>query len=451
VAVTAGLPPGAEAVGEGGRSTPVRLAAWTAAVGVSIAALLGVTVGAFTAADSGTTSIARRAAVASDSADLYFNLSDLDAEAARLVLLGGGTAPVPGGQDHQGDQISTLAAYNERTSQVDVDLRRLAASADGRDGSAVAALSSGVTTYHQIADAAVALDQTAPNAQSANTGAPAGLPTPDAIGYYSRASALIQGQLLPTALKLRDDKARALADAASSAHLAGLVGAGAAAGFGLAAVIVTFSAQGRLRRWFRRVANPGVAAAAVLTAALALGSLSALTATARDGSAAGSRFADYLAVTRVRAASYDVDGAVTRYLLIPDTTLTPVHSALSYANKQLDELGAPGGLAQKRWKTVANNDVPAITGPVTDSSSPEAIAAALSRDTGTARGQESFDFFYYDAALLTLSNDRLAAFDSSMSTAQNDLSGWTWLPWALAAAALLCLGAGVRPRFGEYR
>jgi hypothetical protein len=78
-------------------------------------------------------------------------------------------------------------------------------------------------------------------------------------------------------------------------------------------------------------------------------------------------------------------------------------------------------------------------------------ATALVLDTGTARGQEAFDFYFYDTALNQLSDQRLAAFDSAMSAARDDLSGWSWLPWALIGVALTGLVLGVRPRFAEYR
>jgi hypothetical protein len=441
---------------ERSRTTPVRLAVWTAAVATAMAALLGVTVGAFTTAQNGTASVAQHAAVASDSADLYFSLSDLDAEAARLVLLGNGSAPVAGGPDHSGDQLAALTAYNQRTAQVDADLQRLAATAGSADSAAVATLTGAVTTYHQIADAAIALDQTAPNsvpstATTISMGAPAGQPAANAIGYYARATTLMRSELLPAAQALRTGKASALSGAASSAHLAGIVGASAAGVFGLLALVLALRAHRRLRLWFRRAANLGVLLAAALVVALALGSLFALLATAGDASAAGSRFADFLAVTRTRAASYDVDGAVTRFLLMPDTTLGPVDKALSNANAELKALGATGATASGRWKTVVDGDIPVITDGVTVDAAPNVIATALARDTGTARNQEAFDFFYYDSALLTVSNDRLAAFDASMSAAHFDLSGWSWLPWALAVAALAALGLGVRPRFAEYR
>lgn len=443
------------------RSTPFKLAVWTALVAAAVAALLGVAVGAYTAADDGTNSVAQHAAVASDSADLYFSLSDLDAEAARLVLLGNGADPASGALDLAGDQVATLTAYNERTAQADADLRLLAASAGSGDQATIAALVGGVTEYHQIADAAIALDQTAPSTVPDTMGASAGQPAATAIGYYARAATLMQSQLLPKAKALRDSKAQSLSDAASSARLAGLIGASAAGACGLLALVLAIRAHGRLRRWFRRSANPGVLVAAFVSLGLALGAASALASTAGDVSEAGSHFADYLAVTRTRAASYDVDGAVTRYLLMPDTTQGPLQAARSSAARELVGLGAAGVTAKARWANVADGtkgDIAAIIGDIggipagsTAASDLQRLSAALVKDTGTARGDEAYDFYYYDTALLTLSNDRQAAFDASMSAARSDLSGWSWLPWLLAVGALTSLALGVRPRFAEYR
>lgn len=435
----------------GRRSTPVRLALWTAASAAAFAALLAATAGSFAASNGGVDSVAQHAAVASDSADLYFSLSDLDAEAARLVLLGSGANPATGSLDHAGDQIAALAAYNQRTAGADADLRRLAATVGGGDADRIAALTSGVTEYHQIADAAVALDQTAPSSFPDTMGASAGQPAAAAIGYYARATTLMQSRLLPEAKALRDDKSAALSDAASSAHLAGIVGAVAAGVVGLIAVVLAAQTHRRLRLWFRRTTNLGVLTATLIVLALALGSLFALASTAGDASTAGSRFTDYLAVTRTRAASYDVDGAVTRYLLMPDTTQAALKKAQTAAEQELQALGSAGGQASTRWKTVATGDIPAITGPIAAGTTPDNVAAALARDTGTARGQEAFDFYFYDSALTTVSQDRLTAFDASMSSARSDLGGWSWLPWALAVAALVGLGIGVRPRFAEYR
>src|SRR5581483_1060623 len=193
VAVTVGARVGTElatgGVGNGGqrnrRSTPFRLAAWTVAVGLALGALLGATVSAFTAARDGTESVAQHARIASDASDLYFSLSDLDAEAARLVLLGNGADPGTGALDHAGDQIAALDAYNQRTAQVDADLRQLA----GED--------------------------------------------PNAAPVTARTTTLMQSRLLPEARALRDETSNALSDAAASAHLAGIIGASAVGAMGL--------------------------------------------------------------------------------------------------------------------------------------------------------------------------------------------------------------------------
>ncbi|MBS2965227.1 hypothetical protein KGA66_19410 [Actinocrinis puniceicyclus] len=418
------------------------------AAGLAIGALLAVTATAFTAARDGTASVARRAAIASDCADLYFSLADLDAEAARLVLLGNGADPVSGALDHTGDQLAALTAYNQRTSQVDADLLRLVGqTGDYGEGTSVAALTAGVTKYHQTADAAIALDEAAPSALPDTMGASSGQPADAAIGYYARATTLMQSSLLPEARALRDETSNALSGAASRAHLAAIVGAGAAGAVGLAAVMTTSRLHRRLRLLFRRTVNPGVFVAVLLTLGLTLSGLWALVAAAEDASSAGARFADFLAVTRTRAASYDVDGAVTRHLLMPDTTKEQLTKALSVVAAELAGLGPAGGQATSRWKPIAQEprgDIPAIIGG-------SDLSAVLARDTGTARGEEAFDFYYYDSALVTLSDGRLAAFDSAMAAARSDESGWSWLPWLLAGVALVALGLGVRPRLAEYR
>jgi hypothetical protein len=453
VAVTVGARAGTEletgGVGnserEKRRSTPFRLAAWTMAVGLALGALLAATVSAFTAAQDGTASVARHAQIASDASDLYFSLSDLDAEAARLVLLGNGADPGTGALDHAGDQIAALTAYNQRTAQADADLKQLAG--EDENAASVTTLTGGVTQYHQIVDAAIALDQTAPSTLPDTMGAPSGQPAAAAIGYYARATTLMQSRLLPEARTLRDETSNALSDAASSAHLAGIIGASAVGAMGLLALVLASRMHRRLRLWFRRTINPGIVVALLVALGLGIGSLFALLGTARDASAAGARFTDYLAVTRARAASYDVDGAVSRYLLMPDTTDQQLRKALSTANGELAGLGAAGTEAAARWKPITQppqGDIPAIIGR-------SDISTALARDTGTARGDEAFDFYYYDSALVKLSDDRRAAFDTAMTSARSDLSGWSWLPWSLVAAGLLALGFGVRPRFGEYR
>ncbi len=443
--------------GDGGsRSTPLRLGIWTAAVGLCLAALLGISVASFTVARDGASGVADASAVASDASDLYFALADLDAQAARLVLLGNGSA-LPGSKitDYGSSTLAALDSYNSETAQVDGDLHKLAAGARSTDDAAVSRLTAGVTQYHQIADAAIALDETAGQQAAAapgatpTLGAPAGQPDSAAIGYYARATTLMQGQLLPAAKQLRDDKSRALSDAASSARLAGLIGASATLVAGLLTLVVALRTHRRMARWFRRSVNPGLALATLIIVALTVAGGAALFFAASDSSAAGNRFSDYLAVARARTDSYDADGAATRYLLMPDTGTIALDKAKGLAAAEVGALGTSSGeqAAGQRWHQVEKVDLASIVSDVNSGDT----ATALELDTGTARGQEAFDFYYYDTELTQLSDQRLAAFETAMSAARDDLSGWSWLPWVLIGVALIELVLGVRPRFAEYR
>ena len=151
------------------KSTPQRLRTGVAVVGALIVALLAVTVTTFTVAQHASATMTARAATASSASDLYFALSDLDAEAGREVLLGRGTAA--NGTDYSSSALSALTAYNARDQQADADLQQLAASPNA---GAAGELAHEVTVYRQFAAQGIALDQ--------DTFSPAGLSAPDAQG-----------------------------------------------------------------------------------------------------------------------------------------------------------------------------------------------------------------------------------------------------------------------------
>lgn len=414
-------------------------------MGVCTALLLSVTVAAMTAARDGASTVAARAASASEASDLYFALADLDTEAARLVLLGGGVPPGGTTATFGGNQLTALIAYNQRDAQIDGDLAMLAASEQPGDAAAVTQLAQDITSYRGIASAAVAMDVSADN----NAGAPAGVPLTAAVGYYSRATSIMQGQILPEARALNTQKAAQLADASHSAKLAGVLGAIGAGVFGLLAVAVTLAAHRRTAAWFRRRINPGLVLAALLSAGLGIGATAALASSASDSSDAGSRFASYLAVTYAQTDSYTADGDAVRFLVLPGTDSKTTTEAVDTVAGELRALG-PDPLAREaatRWQKAGNGDILAI---VADAKAGR-TAQALARDTGIGRGDEAFDFSYYDLALSSLADQRLASFQAASAADGSALADWSWLPWALALAALAALGIGVRARFAEYR
>ena len=135
------------------RPTPARLWLITAGLIAAVLALLAVTAASFIQARSQADTVNSRARTAAQAGDLYFALADLDSEAARLVLLGDGDFQSSDGA-YDGNQLSALIAYNDRTAQVDSDLQAL--SADGANATTIA---SEVTQYRSIADAAIGLDE----------------------------------------------------------------------------------------------------------------------------------------------------------------------------------------------------------------------------------------------------------------------------------------------------
>ena len=426
--------PAARRAGAAGRPTPTRLRLTATGLTFAILALLAVTAASFFEAQARASTVTSRARTATQAGDLYFALADLDAEAARLVLLGDGDLN-PGDGEYDGNQLSAMIAYNTRTAQVDADLQELAA--DGANSTAIAAE---VTTYRSIADAAIGFDQF--------PGSSAGQPEPTAIGFYGRATTLMQGQVLPDAAHLRDETAAASTQAAAAARswaLAGLIGTLV---LGIVTVVGLVLAQRRLFAVFRRTLNPALLIATAVTVGLVGGAALALGATARDAGSAGARLSTYLQVVRTRADSYDADGTAVRSVLMPDAfgrvQLTTQEQTV---DQDLAKLGPAAGAAQALWTKGPVADYGTILAAV----SAGQTANALTVETGTARGDDAFDFFDYDQALQTLDTQRLASFRAASDGLSSDVGPWLLWPWILAGVSLILVALAFRPRLAEYR
>lgn len=402
-----------------------------------VLALVAVTAASFLEARARADTVTSRARTAAQAGDLYFALADLDAEAARLVLLGSGDYQ-PGDGVYDGNQLTALIAYNDRTAQVNADLQSLAA--DGANATSIAAA---VTRYRSTADAAIGLNEF--------PGAPAGQPLAAAIGFYGRAATMMQGNVLPAAAQLRDQTAGEATKAADDAHtwaLAGLIGTLV---LGVLAVLALVLAQRRMAEMFRRRLIPALLAATAVIAGLVAGAGLGLGATARDANASGSRLATYLQVVVTRADSYDVDGTAVRSVLMPDAfTVKQLDPQVQKVNADLKQLGSAANSAKALW-TDEKNGPAADYGNILSAMARSDVAAALPLETGTARGQVAFDFFDYDLRLQALDAQRLADFQAASGGLSADVGPWLFWPWILAGATLLLIGLAVRPRFAEYR
>jgi hypothetical protein len=416
------------------RPTPRRLRLIAAVLTVVVLALLAMTAASFMQAQARADTVTSRSRTATQAGDLYFALADLDAEAARLVLLGDGDYQ-PGDGLYDGNQLSALISYNQRTAQVDTDLQALSA-----DGANAATIVSEVTEYRSTTDAAIALDEF--------PGATADTPLPTAIGFYGRATTTMQDEVLPAAAQLRNQTAAEATQAASDAHgwaIAGLIGTLVLGVLAVAALVV---AQRKISSTFRRWLNPALLAATVVTIALFGGAALGLGATARDASAAGSRLATYLQVVGTRADSYDADGTAVRSVLMPDAfgqaQLAPEESTVT---QDLAKLGPIADGAGTQWTDGPVKDYGQILNAVAQGD----MKQALTVETGTARGEDAFDFYDYDQTLQTVDTQRLADFQAAANGLTNDVGPWLFWPWILAGVTLLLIALALRPRLAEYR
>ena len=426
------LPPSADS--RQSRPTPTRLRLIATVLTLVVLALLAMTAASFLEARARADTVTARARTAAQAGDLYFALADLDAEAARLVLLGDGDFQ-PGDGAYDGNQLSALIAYNDRTAQVDSDLQALAA-----DGATATTIAAEVTQYRSTADSAIALDEF--------PGSTAGAPLSTAIGFYGRAETLMQGVLLPAAAELRNQTSAEATRAADDAHtwaIAGLVGTLV---LGVIAVLALVAAQRRFTRLFRRTLNPALLVATAVTVGLVGGAALALGATARDADAAGSRLATYLQVVSTRAESYNADGTAIRSVLMPNAfgqqQLGPQETTV---DNELTALGPVADGAGALWQNGPRKDYTNILDAVAKGET----AKALSLETGTARGEDAFDFFDYDRTLQAVDAQRLADFQAAANGLSADVGPWLLWPWILAGATLLLIGLAVRPRLAEYR
>ena len=428
------MPPSADAGRKvSSRPTPTRVRLIAGGLVVAVLTLLAMTAASFLEARARADTVTSRARTAVQAGDLYFALADLDAEAARLVLVGNGDLTAGDGA-YSGNQLSALIAYNARSAQVSSDLQALAA-----DGASSTTIAAEVTDYRSIADSAIGLDQF--------PGSPAGQPLSTAIGFYGRAETMMHGVVLPAAANLRDQTAVASTQAASDARTWAVAGFIGTLVLGVIAVLTLVLAQRKFTTLFRRTVNPALLVATVITVGLIGGSALALGATARDAGSAGSRLATYLQVVRTRADSYDADGTAVRSVLMPYAFgRTQLSAQEQIVTADLAQLGGAAGDAPSLWSKGPVADYETILAAVSSSDTPRALTV----ETGTARGQDAFDFFDYDQTLAAVDAQRLASFQAASDGLSTDVGPWLFWPWILAGATLLLIALAVRPRLAEY-
>jgi hypothetical protein len=440
-----------------GLTTPVGLRLWALALVLGAIAVLAVTDTGMIRVRAQVDTVADQAAPqAATASDLYFALSDLDAQLARLAMIG--TADT-----FAGDRLDALLTYQKRGAEISTDLAAATrAAGTPAEQDAVRQLLNQLAVYRELAWQALAIEGTATDQ------VPGRLPEA-AQGYYGRATDLMHLQLLPTALRLRtasqDTLNRAYADQRTTAVLSVLLTV--ILGGLLVGALGWF--QWRLARRYRRLVNPALLLATLATVGLIVSACVVfLDETNRLRDAQRDGFGPYLALTQAEAVSFDAAADTSRYLI----GANPAYFEQDFQAKAAclrsggacgtsgDSLpsglqalaGGPGSSdaqateAVSRWATYQRDHDRVVT-LVANGQVDQAVRTL----TGIARGDAAFDFAYYDAAVSRIADSHRDRYAAEIRDARGELSGWTVIPPVLMVGVMLLVLLGVRPRLAEYR
>ncbi|MEU4584655.1 hypothetical protein AB0F92_21575 [Kitasatospora aureofaciens] len=449
--------------------------------GLCLVALLGVGTATATVlggARDGTDVIGHQAAPqVVRSADLYFALNDMDAQAANLLLFGADP-------DYTALRKDTLDTYERRRTQADTDLQRVteAVAGDAAGQRAVQTVIGELGQYEALVARAQLLEEQAH--------APAGRPSADALAAYHQATDLLRQRLLPAIDEVTKANAAVVErnytdqrDALSGGWWGILV-------TGLLALAALGLLQRLLAVRFRRLVNVPLAATTLLTLA---GLVTALTLASRADHqlvvAKSNSFDSVIALSRARAVAYDLNADESRYLTDParaaayeqsfldktqsfaridGATLASYNDKLAaladkhradhgqvgfggYLGDELRNITFPGEQEAAERVLAAFQQYQRDDRKIRELNAQGKLKGAVTFDTGTTAGQSNADFDVLSAALEDNQAINQRAFDGAVAATDDDLDATTaGLGAAALAAALALTAAGVRPRLREF-
>jgi hypothetical protein len=462
----------------GQRSTPARIKVWTAVVATCAAVFLAIVIPAASAASGGIRQIGDVSGPQVEkTSDLYFALSDMDAQLANVLLVGDAT-------NLGTTRAQAVNGYEQRRAQADTDLQQAAALADATSGPQVQAELDAFGHYLALAGQAMLLDDQ-------NGGHAPAKPPAAALAVFRQAEDVMHHQLLPTAQRLTEDNRAVLtatyaAKRSGAQHTVVWIGLSGAAVLGSLAGLHWF-----LTRRTRRLVNPALAAAGILTLVLTIWGCAVFSAAAEHMRAAKSdAFDSVLALSQARAVSYDANADESRFLVDPSGAAA---SGQAFLDKTQQLLGLPGAaldtvdaefadamnaysanhdevrFAQGSFfgtelrnitfageraaaeKTLAAYQVYQADDRRLRAKATTDVAEAVRFDTSAATGDSDWAFNQYDSALTDLIGINRAAFAGAVQDGKNGLAGWPLVPIGGITIVVVLLVIGVRPRLAEYR
>lgn len=395
--------------------------------------------------------------------DLYYALSDADAQLANALLLG---------DEYASRRDAALARYERRRTEVATALleaHRLAGDDPARQRT-IASIVEGFGRYERLAAHTLLLSEQAAH--------PAGAPPEPVLMAYREATDLMSLELLPQAYNLTLESGTAVRRTYDEARTAAGAGRAVVVTGGLLSLGCLIALQLHLARRFRRVFSPALlmaTAVAVLYAATGVTVLSVESGTLQEAKQDG--FDSLLSLARTRAVSNSLHADQVRYLIDPERADTYEQI---YLDKALSLLYVEAGNLERYYSMVASlasirpAQIPGLLGSQTGAGSGAAATAALTAyhelqeadrelRAVTAIGGASPEalslwlgplseaFEQYDAALDELMHERRTAFEQAITGGEEAMAGLGFLlPVAMITIAVL-VGAGVAPRLHEYR
>jgi hypothetical protein len=413
--------------------------------------------------------------------DLTYSLNDMDANLGNIVMVGDTslTADV--------NRAAFTKLYETDRANADKDLE-VAASRAGSTGQAAVQVQQALDAlgaYEALAARVMLVDEQVGNR-------PAGSAVAAETTVFAQATDLMQKSVLPAAQGVTTTDSAGLESAYQSRHSAAgsaLVWIGV---IGLATVGTLLAFQALLVKRTRRLLNPSLVAATLVTVAVTVWAATAMNSGAGDlRSAKKDAYDSVAALSGAKATSTGANADETRVIsdpargqqyadaflaksqalvdLGPGTTLDNYDAKLKAAidvyfgsgeahtvsfggdlGKELDNITFPGEreaaeAALKAYQAYELDD------RVLRQKISTNVSEAIRFDTSPAPTDSDGTFVAYTNALQTVTDINQKAFDERITSGLGALGSWPWLPIGGAVAVFVLTFVGPRPRLNEYR
>ena len=471
-------------------ATPRRLILLSAAIGV-LGLLAGLIYALALGSDSSSfTDLKARTTEVSAATDLYYELNDMDAQAANALLVGFHPSD-PSMVPATVDAAASVSVYESDRAAADSDLAQLAA--NPRLVGRAQKLLDDLGTYEALIAQALYADQNTYNELPA-------APPAAALASYSRASALLHATLLPISLQAAEADSAAVDGSYSHEHSDAVADGYAILALTLLTGLALYLGNRFHARRFRRRVSWFVPGIVVCVALGAVGLSTQLAEADNLHYAKQEAYGSIDALTFAKAVSDDANADESRWLLedrtstlqtsffekissiagVPHVSGTEAgndphayYSALSsavsamhldaptdsvsgvtisgYLGTELNNITFPGEAQAAYETTQAFNAYVQDDATIRSQAADGNLAGAVAFDIGTQPGQSNYAYNQFTAKLDAVIHINDNAFASGVASGLGEVGPGSWVTLAAGEALLLlCVTQAAYRRLREY-